>query len=152
MKMVRGLVVLATALLLSACPIGGRPNLAPDIPDVDLSGMDLNWWPKLHSPDYEQDDKTEDIAPSKIAEKLKVGDIAYVTTNWSGKYMFHVYRVSPDSFGGLSPEKEKYKVMYNTITKLTVHRKQNGAEYARTYFVSDGGGSNPGYHPVGTTQ
>lgn len=133
-----GLITVASlSLVLCACPLG--KTLRPGDGGMDLwdeeflNNIDLGWAPPIPPPDLE---KRKDIAPSDVADKLKVGDTAYVKTTWNGKYVFRVYRVDADAFGGLASNEQKYKVLYDSISTLTIRRQKSAGEYIAEYYIS----------------
>lgn len=139
MKLTRILAVASLALALCACPLDktlrpGDGGTGMDLWDEDfLDNIDLSWAPPIPPPSHE---KSEDIAPSEVADKLKVGDTAYVKTTWNGKYVFRVYRVDDEAFGGLASNEQKYKVLYSSISKLTIRRQKSAGEYIAEYYIS----------------
>jgi hypothetical protein len=128
------LVTVGITLLLAGCPVG---RLGPQI-DLrpDMSGP---WWepsPPTKPPELEE---TEEIRPSKLSEKLKVDDLAQVTTKWGKTYSFRVYRVSEDSFAGLTRDDKRYRVLYDDITRVTVRRKKHGGIIALDFLMCSAG-------------
>jgi hypothetical protein len=151
MKRIGPLAATSLALALCACPLG--QTLRPGDGGMDLWGgellddIDLGWAPPIPPPDHE---KREDIAPSEVADKLHVGDTAYVMTTWKGTYVFRVYRVDADAFGGLATNKQKYKVLYGSISKLTIRRQKSAGEYIAEYYI--GGIGKESILKTGTTK
>ena len=128
MKLMRFLIAVGLAFSLSGCPVG--PGIGPRF-DMDL-GIKPDFGP--HTPP--DPEKTENIAPSQIAEKLKVGDIVRVQTRAKKIHTFRVYKVDDDAFWGVAVNEKRYKVPYHVITRLTVRRAKSGGEMLFEYVMS----------------
>jgi hypothetical protein len=129
-----GLCIAALAILLSACRLGA-PKLTPDM-DLDFGPWIPEIQPMSRLPDPEH---RESIKPSELAEKLRVGDTARVTTTWQKTYVFRVYRVDDDSFAGLAQDDEKYKVPYENIKRVAVRRLKDGDELMLDFVMCSAG-------------
>ena len=130
-----GLLLVPISTLLASCLLAA-PKLTPDM-DFDFGPMlQPSVEPMRRLPDPEH---RERIRPSDLAEKLKVGDTASVTTTWQKTYVFRVYRVDDDSFAGLARNDKKYKVPYESIKRVEVRRLKGGDELAMDFLMCSAG-------------
>lgn len=82
-------------------------------------------WGLLALPVSRTEEKKE-IAPSELAEELRVGDIATIFTKKNKEHTFRVYRVGPEDFWGETRDGKKYQIPYKHLVKVVVDRESAG--------------------------
>ena len=125
----------ALGLSIVAFAAAGCATTGPTLsPAIDLAfGLRPAWAIPFPGPAA---DKRIRIAPTEIADKLKVGDVARAQMTWDKAYLFRVDKIGDDAFWGTASNDKQYKVLYKDIAALRVKRKKSDGELLADYLLS----------------